>query len=121
MKRTARRGGYAIVLVLVFMVLLLTLSSVAYRHVAAALRVESVRSAQVLRDEGTIHALALGLALLETGLPPTDPYVCGVTIETSCGPRSYTVTMTSEDVGQWTVQSIPTPENETPDPMPTSF
>lgn len=108
-------------LVLAFIVLLLSLWSVAYRHTAAALRIESARSLAVQRDEGSLHALARGLALLETGVPPTDPYACGVTIETSSGPRSMTITFGSEGAGNWSVSSRPTQPNEYPPPIPVSF
>jgi hypothetical protein len=121
MKKTAPRDGYALALVLVFMVLLLSLSSLAYRQVAVALRVESVRSVQVVRDEGSLHALARALALLQTGLPPSNPYVCGVTIDTSSGPRAFTITMSSEDDTNWSINSTPTQDNENPDPMPATF
>ena len=64
MRPTSARSGYAMMLVLVFIVLFLALLGVAYRQTAAALRIESVRSLQIQRDEGSIHALARALALL---------------------------------------------------------
>ncbi len=121
MKMNRTQGGYAMMLVLVFIVLFLSLCSLAYRHSAAALRVESARSLQIQRDEGSIHALARALALLETGAPPSDPYVCGVTIDTSTGPRSFTVTFASEGTNNWSVRSAATEPNENPQPMPSSF
>ena len=121
MRVTSSRSGYALMLVLVFIVLFLALFGVAYRQTAAALRIESVRSQATQRDEGSLHALARALALLETGNPPSDPYVCGVTIDTSFGPRSLTVTFASEGTNDWTVHSAPTPPNANPQPMPSSF
>ena len=118
MRSPTARDGYALVLVLIFMILLLSLAGMAYRHVGSALRVESVRAAQVVRDEGSIPALARALALLGTGPPPTNPYVCGVLIDTSSGTRSFTITMSSEVEGEWTVHAAPTAVNETLDPMP---
>ena len=115
------RHGYAMMLVLVFIVLFLALSAIAYRRTGAALRIESARSLQIQRDEGSIHAVARAVALLETGLPPSDPYVCGVTIDTPTGPRSYTVTLTSEGGDNWSVHSAPTQPTENPQPMPDSF
>ena len=47
-------------LVLVFLVLFLSVLSVAYCQMAAALRAETARSLQARRDEGSIHALARG-------------------------------------------------------------
>jgi hypothetical protein len=119
--RSSPRPGYALMLTLVFVVLFLALLGVAYRQMAAALRTESVRSQQVERDEGSVHALARGLTLLETGLPPSTPYVCGVTIQTSTGPRSFTVTFVSEGGTNWSVRSTPTLPGENPPPMPSTF
>jgi hypothetical protein len=112
-------------LVLVFVVLFLALMGTAYRGVAALLRVESVRALQVQRDEGSTQAVARALALLETGVPPTDPYVCGVTIDTSTGPRALTVTFALENdqngTRTYTVRSAPTEPGETPQAMPETF
>jgi len=109
------------VLVLVFIALMLCLYGVAYRHVAAALRIETARTLQAQRDEGSIHALAAGLARLETGLPPFSPYVGAVTIDTSAGQRSFTLTFTLEGGDTWVVAVAPTGPMEDPDPLPESF
>ena len=121
MKKTNPRSGYALGLVLLFMALLLSLSSMLYRQLGATLRVESVRSSQVVRDEGSLQALARGLALLQTGSPPSSPYQRGVTIETSLGPRDYTVTFSADTDTNWSIHAAPTPQNEFLDPLPNSF
>ncbi len=113
--------GYAMVLVLVFIALLLTFYGVAYRHTAAALRIETTRTLQRQRDEGSVHALARGLALLETGFPPLDPYTCATSVDTSTGVRSFTVTFSSEVDGSWTVHAGPTSPPDAPEAMPESF
>jgi hypothetical protein len=109
------------VLVLVFIALLLSMVGVAFRHMGAATRVETARLCRRQRDEGTIHAAARGLALLETGLPPTDPYVCGVSIDTSTGTRSFTVTFTGQGGSAWSVGAAETGPYDTPPPMPATF
>ncbi len=121
MKNKTPRSGFAMMLVLVFIVLFLGFLGVALRQTAAALRIESVRIMQIQRDEGSVHAVARGLALLETGLPPADPYVCGIDINTSTGIRSFTVTFATEGEGQWSVQSVATPAGDSPQMMPASF
>jgi hypothetical protein len=120
--KTVRRG-YAMMLVLVFIVLFLTFLGIAYRSVATVLRVESVHALQVQRDEGSTQALAAAVALLETGLPPTDPYVCGVTVQTSAGSRAFTVTfdLTDATTKTFAIHSAPTPSGETTQPMPDTF
>ncbi len=45
---------------------------------------------------------------METGLPPTNPYVCGITIDTAAGPKSFSITLSSPAVGQWTIESSST-------------
>ena len=122
MRRLPSRRGYAMLMVLIFLVLFWALLGVAWRGMASALRVASVRTLQCQRDEGSIQALARAMSLLETGLPPANPYVCGVTINTaSSGARPYTVTFTQEDETTWSVHvglGLPT---ESPPTMPASF
>ena len=121
MTRRPARRGYAMVIVLVFIVLFFSLWSVAYRQTAAALRAESVQSNRVRRDEGTTQALARGLALLETGVPPSNPYVRGVTVNTSTGSRRFTVTFTTAGTNTWSVQAVPTAAGTNPATMPSMF
>jgi len=114
------------VLVLVFLALVLSLYSVSQRQIAAMLRMETVRTLQKERDEGCLQALGRGLDLLETGFPPTNPYVGGVTVDTSTGPRSFTVTWTEEGTDatgkpKWSVRAVPTGPLETPQPAPPRF
>jgi hypothetical protein len=121
MTRSAPRRGYALIIVIAFTMLLFSLSALVFRQLGTALRIEKARAAQTLRDEGSVPALARALRLLQSGSPPSDPYRCGVTIETSLGPRDYTVTMSSDDVTHWTIQVAPTQAGDTPDPMPSDF
>lgn len=109
------------VMALLLIALLLSIYSVAYRQIGAALRIETARTLQRQRDEGSVQALARGLALLETGLPPQNPYACAVTIDTSTGGRSFTVTFSSATGNSWSVHAAETQPPESPDPMPVSF
>ena len=109
------------VLVMVFIALLLTFYSVAYRHVATAVRAEKVRAKQQQRDEGCIRAVARGLTLLETGVPPSDPYTCSTTVATPLGDCLFTVRFESEGTGVWVVRSYPTQWPDEPEPMPATF
>ena len=121
MRTGTPRRGYAMVMALVFIALLLSIYSVAYRQVGAALRIETARILLRQRDEGSVQALARGLALLETGLPPQNPYTCAVTFDTSTGERSFTVTFSSAVANNWSVHAAPTQPPENPEPMPASF
>jgi hypothetical protein len=108
-------------LVLVFIALSFSFFAVAHHQMDAALRLETVRVHQDGRDAGSVHAVARGLTLLETGLPPTDPYVCGVTIGTPPDDQQYTVTFSSAGGNVWSVQAAPTVWPDDPPAMPALF
>jgi hypothetical protein len=117
----SRRQGYAMLLVLAFLVFMFSLLGLAYRPLGSLLRAETLRVHQVTRDEGSIRALAKGLALLETGYPSTNPYVCGTSIVTSSGTRAFTVTFAELGGNHWSVRAAPTADGENPQAMPTAF
>lgn len=117
----APRRGYAMVTVMIFLAVSLVLVSISQRRLAAVLRVERARTHVELRDEGSVHALAQALELLETGPPPSDPYECATDIDTSLGTRSYKVTYNSDGTNQWTVLAAPTPDGQNPPSMPVTF
>ena len=121
MRQRSRRGGYAMLLVTGFLVLFLSLLSLAYSQLAAAIRIQTACALQSQRDQGSLPALARGLALLETGSPPSNPYVCAVTINTPTGPCSFTVTFASTGPNNWSVSSAPTAATDNPVPMPNTF
>jgi hypothetical protein len=109
------------VTVLVFLAVTLTLVSISQRYVGTSVCVERASGQAELRDQGSLEALARALDLLETGLPPSHPYVCATTVETPLGSRSYTVTYTSASGDEWLIDVAPTHEAESPDSMPESF
>ncbi len=121
MTRRRPKHGYAMLIVLVFFALVMTMATVSQRQISSALHIERARDHVRNRDEGCTFAVALGLDLLETGLPSTSPYVCGVTLDTSLGTRSFTITFTDQADGTWTVEGRPTLSAENPTPMPVSF
>jgi len=104
-----------------FLVLMLAMTSVVHRHLASALRIEKARILAEHRDETLMHALAQAMALMETGLPPSDPYVCATLIDTSQGPESITVTFVNEADEIWSVHAAPTAPGATPQAMPIYF
>lgn len=121
MTNTLVRRGYALPVVLIFVVLLLSLSSVVYRQIGADMRIESARSAQIVRDQGSLTMMARAMALLTTGTPPSQHYECVLTIETSTGPRGYTASFSTSDGTNWSISTRPTLASENPDPMPATF
>jgi hypothetical protein len=121
MKRRRHRSGYAMLMVLLFLILIFSLMALAYGQLGSALRAEGARAQQVQRDVGSVAALARALALLETGYPPANPYTCGTSVSTSTGTASFTLTFTSLGNNTWSVQSAPTAPGDSPQPMPNSF
>jgi hypothetical protein len=108
------------VTVLVFLAVALMLIAVGQRQLSSMLRTERARTQVELRDQGAVPALAQALELLETGVPPTDPYVGETTVDTPLGARSYTVTFTSTGPDQWNVEAAPT-TGLPPAPLPPTF
>jgi len=108
-------------LVLVFIALSFSFFAMAHHQLDAALRLETVRVRQEDRDQGSVQAVARGLTLLETSLPPTNPYVCSVTIGTPPDEKQYTVTFSSSAENVWTVHATPTEWPDNPPPMPDLF
>lgn len=67
-KRHTQRRGYALILVMVFVVLFSAMLGVAWRRVVSALRVENVSEVRKQCDEGSIPVLAQAMKVLETRL-----------------------------------------------------
>ncbi len=106
-KRPARRG-FALLLVLVFVVLFLAMLGVAWRQIGAVLRIESARARQMTRDDGSLLAVAKALRLLETtsDLSLIGPsYRFKTTIDGE--DKWYTVTFSHDS--DWTVTAIAVP------------
>ena len=120
-QQQSSRRGYALPIALLFVVLFTTMLGVAWRGMASAIRLQSVRTIQIQRDQGSIQALALAMHLLETGLPPSDPYACAAIVSTSDGLREYAVTFIGEGGPYWLVRSAPLQADESLSPMPDTF
>lgn len=94
-------------IVLAFVTLSLSLLAMACSQLSSSILIQTARTQQLQRDEGSIHAVARGLALLETGYPPTNPYVCGVTIDTSTGSHPFIVTFEFDAPNRCSVTAAP--------------
>jgi hypothetical protein len=64
--RASNRQGYALVLVLIFVVLFTAILGVAWRRVASALRIEHISEVRKQCDKGSIQVLAQAMKVLET-------------------------------------------------------
>jgi hypothetical protein len=113
-----RRHGYALMLVIVFVVLFSAILGVAWRRVASVLRVEHASEVRRQGDQGTVVVLAEAMKLLEmclrlnTGnvatLPDSSPpNEFSETLGTAPNQKFYVVTFTPYDGDttgrKWTV------------------
>jgi type II secretory pathway component PulJ len=67
-RRQSNRRGYALLLVMVFVVLFSAILGVAWRRVASAIRVEFLSEVRRQSDQGSIPVLAQAMKFLETRL-----------------------------------------------------
>jgi hypothetical protein len=65
-RRCSNRRGYALLLVMIFVVLFTAILGVAWRRVASALRIEHVSEVRKQCDEGSVKVLAQAMTVLET-------------------------------------------------------
>jgi hypothetical protein len=67
-RHPSHRRGYALLLVMVFVVLFTAVLGVAWRRVISALRIEHVSEVRRQCDQGSVQALAKAVEVLETRL-----------------------------------------------------
>jgi hypothetical protein len=67
-RNPSHRRGYALLLVIAFVVLFTAILGVAWRRVISALRIEHVSEVRRQCDQGSIQALAKAIQVLETRL-----------------------------------------------------
>jgi hypothetical protein len=114
-----RRRGHALVATMILLTLGMLLWTGAYRQLQSTLQIEK-SCLQRVDDPDQNWALAWGMRLLETGLPPTHPtaYSCTVTRDDqSC---ILTYTPVGEDQYELIAQSIPLGTSPHPD-APATF
>jgi hypothetical protein len=107
-RRRQARHGYALMLVMVFVVLFLAMLGVAWRQVASVLRVETVRQTQARRDRGCLQAVVNGIQHLDA----TPTIASGEVWSTTIDGRSFNVTFTQPeptDTTIWSVDAVPSP------------
>jgi hypothetical protein len=109
-----RRRGFALMLVIVQMTLLIALWGVAYRQLGATMRLIAAMPGNTPSTSNGYKPLALALALLQTGDPPANGQTYACSILTPNGPAYFLVTFLSStdnpnpDQSQnerWTVSS----------------
>jgi hypothetical protein len=108
------------IVVLVFLALMLSMLAVSQRRLSSVLRIES-RFVEAEARGDRMRAMGRALDVLWTGPPPSDPYVCSTIIETSAGPKSFTISYDQKSGKHWKVLVEPTAPGDDPPPLPASF
>jgi hypothetical protein len=111
MIRHGRRRGLAMVFVLFSVAMIMAAWGLANRQTVAVVRLKeqiAQREQNALKTRCRRLAVAYGLALLETGLPPLasgqTTYVCEAIINvTDASSQTYVVTFTKVDSTHWSV------------------
>ena len=103
-QRFGQRRGYAMVLVLVFLAVMMAFVAVGQRHVNSMLRIEQANFDAEMRGDRR-RALGQALQVLQTGPPPTDPFICSTTLDTSYGPQSFKITYRYKGGSDWIVRA----------------
>jgi hypothetical protein len=124
MRPRPQRRGYAMVVVVMFVILFLGLWSLAARQVSSLLRVEQARAHRVARDVTNLparRALAQALAALQVGYPPRNPYVCQVSIDGNPFTLTFAIDTSSNDTHAWEVQAATNTDTSLPTLAPSQF
>ncbi len=123
MIRLARRKGLALPYVLICVAMILATWGMANRQTVDVVQLKErifEREQNAIPTRGRRLALAYGLALLQSGIPPGTSYVCQVTINVSGGsPETYvlTYTLTEQDVpNQTTIWTVAARAKSSSDP-----
>jgi hypothetical protein len=127
-----RRRGFALMLVVVQMTLLVAIWGVAYRQLGAAMRLISAMPGSSPAVGDGFKPLALAITLLETGDPPSSGLTYTCSLLTAGGPEYFLITFTSSSDGsnpdassneKWTVSSQQVSESGlgSYSPLPASF
>ena len=102
MRRLSKQSGHALMGTMAMLVLVMLLWLAAFGQLSSYVRVQKACQLREERSTGPARALSWGLTLLETGLPPSDPYSCRVSPSegqtfvvtfTQTFPDGYTVTV----------------------------
>ena len=114
MRRRTRQSGYALVSTMVCLVLMMLLWTAAFSHLGGYLRLEKAVQTREARDDGATRALAWGLSLLETNLPPSNPYSCRV--DPGFG-QEFVITYTSAETLRYAVSVRPATNSDSMLPL----
>lgn len=121
--RARFRRGYAMIMVILFLVLFMGLWGQATSQIASMIRIEEARMRRVKKDATlypAANSLARGFAALEVGFPPSTPYAC--TLVASDGtPMILTFERDADNTDEWVVSAVPGSDGSLPAFDPAQF
>jgi hypothetical protein len=107
--------------VLLFLVFAFATWTIYFRSSASLLRVEQARVERETRDQWTAPAMAQALRLLQTGMPPTDPYSCKLELTQDGVTKYFLLSYERISAARWTVTAAPTTSDEVAVDAPSTF
>jgi hypothetical protein len=116
-----RSHAFVLPLVLVFMTTALALCALLRRDTGQAVRFAQVRQVRSENAYWSGHALAYSLGLLETGTPPTDPFICKLPLTNGQEVRYFRLTFDELTANNWQVDVEPTTLLDTSPLAPVTF
>ncbi len=109
MRRRAGNSGHALLGTMAFVVLMMLLWMASFAQLSGYTRVEKASYLRDAQATGPVEAMAWGLELLQTGLPPSNPYSCRMTASTG---RSFVIAYTETAALKYTVTVRPALESD---------
>jgi hypothetical protein len=107
------RRGYALMLVVIFIALFLTILGLAWRQTSSLLRVGTIRAIQMQRDQGCLPAAIQGIHYLEicqaNSTTPSSPQVYLINGFSNTFTVTFTLEATSGGSKTWSIVAVPTP------------
>ncbi|MDG3007703.1 hypothetical protein [Paludisphaera mucosa] len=115
MRRRSQRRGYAMVMVVLFVTLMLGLWSLASREIGTLLRIEQARASRVQRDKDSLpgrKAMAKALSVALDALAGGYPRSTSLTRAIYVGEDQFALTFACDPdhPEEWTIQVTPTTE-----------
>lgn len=118
--RARRRGGFAMLVVLVLSMVGLVFVAVGQRYISVGLTTEEHRIARENFQEGAIQAMAIAIKKLEVKVPNAASYHGTITVSTSQGDQVFAVEYKETAGDTWEIDVTPYFGTNL-DPLPTVF
>ncbi len=120
-KRRHHSRGFALPAVVLFLMNAFGAWAVFFHSSSSVIRIEQARLERETRTSWDAPAIAMAMRLLQSGMPPSDPYSCKVALAQDSQTRFVLLTFEQTTLTRWTVTAAPTnADNSSPD-APATF